>query len=69
MKKLRVDVFFVKPAEGRLEYVEYGLVDYPPGAKPTTPTLFIGAYCKTKADKCWLARTVKTIVQRSGGKP
>lgn len=60
---LRIDVTYIKPNG----YREFGLVDYPPGSKPTTPTLFIGAYCKTKADERWLEGTVDAIVGRSRG--
>lgn len=58
---LRVDVRCLRPDN----YIEFGLVDYAKGAKPTTPTLFIGAYCKTVADQKWLEKTVKEIVERS----
>lgn len=57
---LRIDVTYIKP-DG---YREYGLVDYPPGTEPTSPTLFIGAYCKTEADARWLQDTVDAIVRQ-----
>lgn len=58
---LRIDVRYMKPEH----YEEVGLVDYPKGAKPTTPTLFVGAYCKTLADKEWFEKTVAEIVRNS----
>lgn|GEM_PF-4637130 len=58
---LRVDVTYLKPNG----YHEFGLVDYPPDSEPTTPTLFIGAYCKTADDVRWLKAAVDAIVRRS----
>jgi hypothetical protein len=57
----RIDVTYIKPGG----YREYGLVDYPPGAEQTTPTLFIGAYCKTQEDERWLKDAIDAIVQQS----
>lgn len=59
---LRIDVRYMKPDH----YEEVGLVDYPKGVKPTTPTLFVGAYCKTLADKEWFEKTVAELVRNSG---
>lgn len=58
---LRIDVRYMKPEH----YEEVGLVDYPKGAKPTTPTLFVGAYCKTLDDKEWFEKTVAELVRNS----
>lgn len=58
---LRIDVRYMKPDH----YEEVGLVDYPKGAKPTTPTLFVGAYCKTLADKEWFEKSVADLVRNS----
>lgn len=58
---LRIDVRYMKPDH----YEEVGLVDYPKGAKETTPTIFVGAYCKTLADKEWFEKTVAAIVRNS----
>jgi hypothetical protein len=60
-KGFRIDVTYSRPNG----YQEYGLVDYPSGAEPTTPTLFVGAYCKTKADERWLKDAVDAIVSQS----
>jgi hypothetical protein len=55
----RIDVTYIKPNG----YREYGLVDYPPGAEPTTPTIFIGAYCRTEADEQLLKRAVALFTE------
>lgn len=59
---LRIDVRFLKPNN----YSEVGLVDYAPGSSANTPTLFVGAYCKTRADDAWFEKQISDIIKRSG---
>jgi hypothetical protein len=56
-----IDATYIKPNG----YREYGLVDYPPGAEPTTPTLFIGAYCKTERDERLLKMAVALFTKET----
>ncbi len=58
---LRIDVRYMQPNN----LVEVGLVDYPPDAEPTTPTLFVGAYCNSSEDRRWFEERVREIIERS----
>jgi len=58
--KLRVDVRYLRD-DG---WEEVGLVDYPAGVKPKTPTLFLSALCRTRKDRKWFERTVTALTRK-----
>lgn len=56
--KLKLDVSYVLPAVGQKQHLSVGLVAGKPGQYPT---LFIDAYCNSKADKMFFRRIIKQL--------
>lgn len=64
-RRWRKDVTYLKPApKGFVSSPGIGIVNYPRGTQPDTPTIFIGALCADRKDEVFFEKVAREIVRR-----